>query len=552
MREIGGSQLLNKMSNEKLKEYCGELKKKIDLNNRILFVKGPQLNLKTFEEDVARNRCYYVYPPTGLQYLAQAIEGRGLETQILDLNYEFLNSVNRGGSTNWISFLEKKLQDYRPSIIGVSNLFTVDTPGFLKILEYLKRKEHIIIAGGQNATYEGTKLLEKDLCHFVCERESENKINFLLDNLFGKDVHKATPGIYFKYKDEIIETNGEKDVVELKGNLINSYKLVPIEKYCQVGTLSPYSRMVGVNEPFAALLFVRGCQGKCKFCGVVDYMGKGIRSREVKDFLDELEYLNKKRGIKFFELLDDNFTAKKDRALEVLQGIIDRKIDIKWASSNGIIAARLDEELMEKMRDSGCIGFKTGVESGNEEILKKIHKPGSLKSFKKFSALAQKFPEMFIVDNYIIGFPGETFSQILDSYKFPIEMNLDWSNFSVYQPNVSYFGEERKKIGDFTPTKDAIRGKLPSLKGVFLGKDIFEIPGDTVPSREQLNHIWFAFNLVRNFIMNKNIKPDGNHEKYLSWVETLEGRYPTHPYICLLYTSPSPRDLSTSRMPSSA
>ena len=25
-----------------------------------------------------------------------------------------------------------------------------------------------------------------------------------------------------------------------------------------------------------------------------------------------------------------------------------------------------------------------------------------------------------------------------------------------------------------------------------------------------------------------------------------------HPYICLLYTSPSPRDLSTSRMPSSA
>ena len=35
-----------------------------------------------------------------------------------------------------------------------------------------------------------------------------------------------------------------------------------------------------------------------------------------------------------------------------------------------------------------------------------------------------------------------------------------------------------------------------------------------------------------------------------------EARYPTFPYdinkACLLYTSPSPRDLSTSRMPSSA
>ena len=31
-----------------------------------------------------------------------------------------------------------------------------------------------------------------------------------------------------------------------------------------------------------------------------------------------------------------------------------------------------------------------------------------------------------------------------------------------------------------------------------------------------------------------------------------EGDYSTLTYICLLYTSPSPRDLSTSRMPSSA
>ena len=30
------------------------------------------------------------------------------------------------------------------------------------------------------------------------------------------------------------------------------------------------------------------------------------------------------------------------------------------------------------------------------------------------------------------------------------------------------------------------------------------------------------------------------------------GPYPEYPTACLLYTSPSPRDLSTSRMPSSA
>ena len=37
-----------------------------------------------------------------------------------------------------------------------------------------------------------------------------------------------------------------------------------------------------------------------------------------------------------------------------------------------------------------------------------------------------------------------------------------------------------------------------------------------------------------------------------SYLGTIEDKYKTQKYYCLLYTSPSPRDLSTSRMPSSA
>ena len=60
-------------------------------------------------------------------------------------------------------------------------------------------------------------------------------------------------------------------------------------------------------------------------------------------------------------------------------------------------------------------------------------------------------------------------------------------------------------------------------------------------------------NTVRNYVLEKRLSnedwyPDYNYVKvadhqHLSWI---------HDYICLLYTSPSPRDLSTSRMPSSA
>ena len=42
---------------------------------------------------------------------------------------------------------------------------------------------------------------------------------------------------------------------------------------------------------------------------------------------------------------------------------------------------------------------------------------------------------------------------------------------------------------------------------------------------------------------------DANSNAHLTKYDTAHGQFP---YSCLLYTSPSPRDLSTSRMPSSA
>ena len=45
----------------------------------------------------------------------------------------------------------------------------------------------------------------------------------------------------------------------------------------------------------------------------------------------------------------------------------------------------------------------------------------------------------------------------------------------------------------------------------------------------------------------------GASDKGTEWGIVCRGCYaPIEGYICLLYTSPSPRDLSTSRMPSSA
>ena len=524
--------------NSLLEEYCDSLKDRIK-NNKILFVKPIHLHIDAFEPEVAKNRSYYAYPPTGLQYLDAAIDGRGLESRIIDINFELLDNVRKDNSfdyKNWLSILDKELNDFDPSIIGISNHFTIDFEAFIETLEFLKDRNRVVIGGGQNATYEFEKLFKNDLCHFVCQRESENKLNFLLDHFYPSINSKPTPGILFKFHEEIIESRGEVDKVQLKGNMINAHKKIPFERYSEVGSLSPYSRMAGT--PFATVQFNRGCQAACRFCGVHDFMGIGVRSRSVDDILDEMQFLYD-NGIKHFELLDDDFFRYRTNAMEVLNGIKDKKLDITWASNNGIIARTLDEESLALMVETGCLGFKIGVETGNAERLREVKKPGTLPEFLIFSDRAQKFPSMFIVDNYIIGLPNETFAQMIESYNFGQKMNLDWSQFAVYQENVACFGykelQKKKKdntIGDFIPTKGHYLAMLEEKDDLLTGLNIFKnLPRDTIPSHSQAEMLWLVIDFGKNYVNNKNLKSNGNPKKFLKWVDMVQLRYPTHPYI---------------------
>ena len=62
--------------------------------------------------------------------------------------------------------------------------------------------------------------------------------------------------------------------------------------------------------------------------------------------------------------------------------------------------------------------------------------------------------------------------------------------------------------------------------------------------------LWLATTQVEILIVSENFKNYG--QKVLNILENHEIRAHLDDRNCLLYTSPSPRDLSTSRMPSSA
>lgn len=539
-------------TNRLFKEYCDVLKSQFSPGNRILLVQIPQFNPDSYSKKIARNKGYYTFPPTGLQYLYEAIKSRDLNVRILDLNLDLLKKLQTDDEFNisqWLSILDGCLHKFDPYIIGLSCMYDSGIGILIKILKHLRLyNRSIIISGGIIATYESRNLLSRDLCHFVIKGEGENKLNFLLDHITGENTHKkGTPGICFRYRDICYETKGAADIVIPSGNLIDSYSKIKFRQYHKYGSLNPFSRMAGLkNTPFATIQLNRGCRGACTFCSVRDFMGKGVRNRPVKDVLDEMEFLIMKKGVRHFEWLDDDLLYHKENIQLILERIIKRKWNISWSANNGLIVSNIDEKTMRLINDSGCIGFKIGIESGNPEILKSVNKPGTLQSFRRFSELSGKYAKPFIGGNFMIGFPRETFGQMMDSFRFFLEMNLDWGAFTIcqairgataFRDFASYFEEQMEHNGaktkNFIPAREASPKQISVPADVKRGLDVFKIPPQSIPDEIQIKEIWETFNLVGNFINNKNLTRNGNVDKFIAWVETAQAAYPTKPYMSL-------------------
>lgn len=538
-----------------LKRFVESVKGKYGPSRHLTLVHCPTFGFDAFNLKVVRNRGYYLYAPTGLQCLKASLQNMDIKVDILDLNYLLLERLFSQEATTGAELeklLIQLLEEYfqanpaaKNGVIGVSagvtvsNIFTSKSHPFVCVLKHLQTKgNNVVMAGGVIATNEAHNLLALDLCHFLLTGEAEMSLRAILEGLFQEQGLAAAAGIHFKNDGKLYETQGGCEGVRFQGDLIPTYADVPIEKYHRFGSLSPFSRMIGLEKKYATVQLNRGCRGSCSFCGVTPFMGRGVRHYPTESVIAEMKYLIEERKIEHLEWLDDDLLYHKEPLKEILNYLKGCNPRVTWAANNGLIASSITEDLMQLMAESGCVGFRIGIESGNSEMLKKIRKPATLGKLRAASTLFKKFPEVFTVGCYIIGFDHETNGQILDTFKFALEMDLAWSGFSICQ-NIAEtdltdglgLRKEEEKTTNFVPTKENSKGTLEDTSAAFGIWEILALPLQDVHSRDHLNEMWFAFNLISNYVNNKNLRRGGNPAQFIRWTETLQQTHPENAII---------------------
>jgi radical SAM superfamily enzyme YgiQ (UPF0313 family) len=118
-----------------------------------------------------------------------------------------------------------------------------------------------------------------------------------------------------------------------------------------------------------AVLSNRGCVNRCNFCYRLE---KGIRGRSIPSIIEEMRVLQETYGITYFFSIDELFVYSKKRIRDFGKALKESGIKAMLNVESRVDV--FDEEIVEILKEIGCVFINIGFESTSQKVLDRMHK----------------------------------------------------------------------------------------------------------------------------------------------------------------------------------
>ena len=349
-----------------------------------------------------------------LVYVAAVLEKRH-EVCIIDAPTEGWNKLEEIGGNKIRQGLTKeeiatRIRKWSPEMAVITIPFSGWSPAAFETASLVKEvnKNIVTVLIGLHPSARPIECLAQPNVDFVVIGEPELTVLELADTLEQKNVDKLkeVKGIAFNENGKTIRTPARPVIEDLDSLPFPARHLLPMKEFFEAAKKRPISG--NLKKPSIRMLTSRGCNHNCIFCSNFIVMERKWRARSPENVVNEIEQIVRTYGIKQVDFLDDNMTLDKKRMEAICDLIKKRKLDIEWCTPNGVRADCLDEELLAKMKASGCKRILIAPESGVQRIVDQvIGKKQDLKKVENAVAAAKKVG-IEVGCFFILGFIGET------------------------------------------------------------------------------------------------------------------------------------------------
>ena len=296
--------------------------------------------------------------PIGMAYVSSSLKNSGRDVVTYTLNY-------KEGEVK--ELIEKWVREKNIDVLATGGL----TAHYRKLKEILDAaravKPDIILAvGGGIITSSPIPAMEAlEIADYGMIGEGEVTICELAETLEGKRDAHTVDGLIFKKNGSWTITQSRAEIMDLDSLPYPDYEGFDFDELLNK---TPTDVFALGQSRFGFLSLGRSCPFNCTFC--FHPSGTRYRRRSMESAFREIDYLIEHFDIQNVYITDELFATKLEDVKVFCAEIKKRKLGF-------IISLRVDlvnREILELLRDHGCMQVCFGLESADNRILKSMNK----------------------------------------------------------------------------------------------------------------------------------------------------------------------------------
>ena len=363
--------------------------------------------------------------PIGPMYISAMARNAGHETYLID--------------TNQADYMEH-VRQLKPDIVAYSSS-TGESKHYIAMNHKIKESFPSIftIMGGPHPTFYPEMVYETTL-DAVCIGEGEDAIIDVVNTLAAGKPVRGIPNIF---------TRDEKTWTVR--NLVEDLDSLPIPDYELL-----YNNTTMGSYPLKSFITSRGCPYPCTYCfntawrKIYHDKGKIVRKQSVGRVIEEIRKVKEKWPLTTVKFYDDMFCYQADGWLEEFAEKYRKEIDLPFFA-----LTRCDlvtEDMVKLLKYAGCRTLSMSIEAGNEKARRETLKRNmSDKQIIEAHRLCEKYG-IYTFTNCIIGLPGTTLKEDIESLDLSLKCRVDWAEFLIFHPFPrTELGDQVINQGMYTP-----------------------------------------------------------------------------------------------------
>jgi len=303
---------------------------------------------------------------------------------------------------NWqVSIIDEAVDpfEFEPAdLVGITAT-TGQAPRAYEIADMYRERNIPVVMGGIHVSFRP----EEALCHAdsIVMGEAEDIWPKVIEDLSGKELKQV-------------------------------YKGAPVDLRQAV---LPRRELFSSKYRIGSVMTSRGCPFSCDFCSVTIFNGSQLRRRAIPHVIEELKTIPQR----YLLFLDDNLLGytkvHRKQAKDLFSDMIKQGMRKKWVAQTSINSLA-DKSVLKLARKAGCIGFFVGMESVNEDVLKRMNKSANLRagvgSYMDTIRRIHRYG-MIVMGNFVLGYERGLEELIRDT-DWMKKSPLDIINFAILTP----------------------------------------------------------------------------------------------------------------------